>query len=437
MPHIALELALIFILILANGLFALAEIAIVSSKKTRLEQLALKGVHGAKVALDLLNSPDKFLSTVQVGITLIGILAGAFGGATLSQPLSEFLSQVAWLNKHSESISLGIVVSVITFLSLIVGELAPKRIALNSPEKIACVVAPPMKWLSKVSSPIVAVLSGSTNFLMKLLGIKPNPETPVTEEDVRIMIALGTKLGEFEPVEQDLINRIFKLSDRRVSELMTPKNEIVWLDIRDSEKVIRELVLNKPHAAFPVGDGSLDNIIGVVRAKDILVAMEKGEPLNIRHLMKKPTFFLESLSAFRVFEKLRKIKPQMAIIINEYGATQGLITLNDILSGITGDIDGEMLEPYAIQRPDGSWLIEGLMPIRDFKEQFNFAELPDEDSGFETLAGFVMHQLGTVPKEGQTFEWNNVRFEVVDMDGKRIDKILYTPLKKHSPSQKD
>ncbi len=429
MSHVAFEITLILILILANGVFALAEIAVVSSKKTRLEQLALKGVRGAKVALDLANAPDKFLSTVQVGITLIGILAGAFGGATLSQPLSDYLSQFVWLDKHSESISLGIVVSVITFLSLIVGELVPKRIALNSPEKIACVVAPPMKWLSKVSNPIVVVLSGSTTLVMKLLGIKPNPETPVTEEEVRIMIALGTKSGEFEPVEQDLINRIFKLSDRRVSELMTPKSEILWIDIHDSEKTIRDLVLSKPHAAFPVGDDSLDRIIGIVRAKDILVTFEKGEPLNLHALMKKPTFFLESLSAFRVFEKLRKIKPQLAIIIDEYGATQGLITLNDILGSITGDIDGETLEPYAIQRADGTWLIEGLMPIRDFKEQFNLAELPDEDSGFETLGGFVMHQLGTIPKEGQTFEWNNARFEVVDMDGMRIDKILYAPHK--------
>jgi len=429
MSQVAFEITLILILILANGVFALAEIAIVSSKKTRLEQLALKGVKGAKVALDLANSPDKFLSTVQVGITLIGILAGAFGGATLSQPLSDYLSQFVWLDTHSESLSLGIVVSAITFLSLIIGELVPKRIALNNPEVIACAVAVPMLWLARVANPIVSVLSGSTSFVMKLLGIKANPETPVTEEDVRIMIALGTKSGEFEPVEQDLINRIFKLSDRRISELMTPKNEILWIDLHDSEKAIRELVLSKPHAAFPVGNDSLDDVVGVVRAKDILVAMEKGEPLDIQRLMKKPTFFLESLSAFRVFEKLRKIKPQLAIIINEYGATQGLITLNDILGSITGDIDGETLEPYAIQRADGSWLIEGLMPIRDFKEQFNLAELPDEDSGFETLGGFVMHQLGTIPKEGQTFEWNNARFEVVDMDGKRIDKILYAPHK--------
>lgn len=429
MSHIVFEITLILILILANGVFALAEIAIVSSKKTRLEQFALKGVQGAKVALDLANSPDKFLSTVQVGITLIGILAGAFGGATLSAPLSDYLSQFHSLDAYSESLSLGIVVSAITFLSLIVGELVPKRIALNNPEAIACVVALPMLWLARVASPIVNILSGSTNLVMKLLGIKANAEVPVTEEEVRIMIALGTKSGEFEPVEQDLINRIFKLSDRRISELMTPKNEILWIDINDSEKAIRELVLSKPHAAFPVGNDSIDNIVGVVRAKDILVALEKGETLDVQHLMKKPTFFLESLSAFRVFEKLRKIKPQMAIIINEYGATQGLITLNDILGSITGDIDGEVLEPYAVERSDGTWLIDGLMPIRDFKEQFNFAELPDEDSGFETLGGFVMHQLGTIPKEGQAFEWNNARFEVIDMDGRRIDKILYAPPK--------
>jgi putative hemolysin len=429
MEHIAFEIILIFVLILANGTFALAEIAIVSSKKTRLEQLAQKGIHGAKVALELANSPDKFLSTVQVGITLIGILAGAFGGATLSAPLSESLSRFDFLAPYSESLSLGIVVSAITFLSLIVGELVPKRIALNHPEVIACAVAVPMLWLARVANPIVSVLSGSTSFVMKLLGIKANPETPVTEEDVRIMIALGTKSGEFEPVEQDLINRIFKLSDRRISELMTPKNEILWIDIHDSEKAICDLVLSKPHSAFPVCNDSLDKVIGVVRAKDILVAIKKSEPLDLQRLMKKPTFFLESLSAFRVFEKIRKIKPQLAIVIDEYGSTQGLITLNDILGSITGDIDGETLEPYAIQRDDGSWLIEGLMPIRDFKEQFNLAKLPNEDSGYETLAGFVMHQLGTIPKEGQSFEWNNARFEVVDMDGRRIDKILYTPLK--------
>lgn len=429
MTHVAFEITLIFILILANGVFALAEIAIISSKKTRLEQFALKGIRGAKVALDLANAPDKLLSTVQVGITLIGILAGAFGGATLSTPLSDYLSQFHFLDTYSESLSMGIVVSSITFLSLIVGELVPKRIALNSPEVIACAVAVPMLWLARIANPIVSLLSSSTNLVMKLLDIKANPETPVTEEEVRIMIALGTKSGEFEPVEQDLINRIFKLSDRRISELMTPKNEILWIDLHDSEKTIRNLVLSKPHATFPVSNDSLDDIVGVVRAKDILVALAKGEPLDLQRLMKKPTFFLESLSAFRVFEKLRKVKPQLAIIINEYGATQGLITLNDILGSITGDIDGETLEPYAVQRNDGTWLIEGLMPIRDFKEQFHLAELPDEDSGFETLGGFVMHQLGTIPKEGQAFEWNNARFEVVDMDGRRIDKILYAPLK--------
>lgn len=429
MTHVAFEITLIFILILANGVFALAEIAIISSKKTRLEQFALKGIRGAKVALDLANAPDKLLSTVQVGITLIGILAGAFGGATLSTPLSDYLSQFHFLDTYSESLSMGIVVSSITFLSLIVGELVPKRIALNSPEVIACAVAVPMLWLARIANPIVSLLSSSTNLVMKLLDIKANPETPVTEEEVRIMIALGTKSGEFEPVEQDLINRIFKLSDRRISELMTPKNEILWIDLHDSEKTIRNLVLSKPHATFPVSNDSLDDIVGVVRAKDILVALAKGEPLDLQRLMKKPTFFLESLSAFRVFEKLRKVKPQLAIIINEYGATQGLITLNDILGSITGDIDGEILEPYAVQRNDGTWLIEGLMPIRDFKEQFHLAELPDEDSGFETLGGFVMHQLGTIPKEGQAFEWNNARFEVVDMDGRRIDKILYAPLK--------
>ncbi|MCS6989721.1 MAG: hemolysin family protein [Chloroherpetonaceae bacterium] len=430
MSHVAFEVALIVALILANGLFALAEIAIVSSKKTRLEQLAQKGDEGAKVALELANSPERFLSTVQVGITLIGVLAGAFGGATLAEPLSERLSQWEFLDEYSESVSLGVVVSAITFLSIVVGELAPKRVALSNPETIARVVAKPMLWLSKAANPIVKILSGATSLITNALGIKSNPDSPVTEEEVRIMIALGTKSGEFEPVEQELINRIFKLSDRRVSELMTPKNEILWIDVNDSEKAIRDLVLSKPHAAFPVGDDSLDRIIGVVRAKDILVAMEKGEPLNIRAMMKKPTFFLESLSAFRVFEKLRKIKPQLAIVIDEYGATQGLITLNDILGGITGDIDGETVEPYAIQRDDGSWLIEGLMPIRDFKEQFNIAELPNEDSGYETVAGFVMHQLGAIPKEGQAFSWNGARFEVVDMDGRRVDKILYAPAQK-------
>lgn len=427
MSHVAVEVALIFLLILANGLFALAEIAIVSSKKTRLERLAQQGDEGAKVALDLANSPERFLSTVQVGITLIGVLAGAFGGATLAEPLAEWLAQFEWLRDYSHSLAFGAVVSVITFLSIVVGELVPKRVALSNPETIASVVAKPMRALSKIGDPVVKALSGATSLIVKALGVKSAADAPVTEEEVRIMIALGTKSGEFEPVEQELINRIFKLSDRRVSELMTPKNEILWIDIRDSEKAIRDLVLSKPHAAFPVGDDSLDNIIGVVRAKDILVAMEKGEPLNLRAMMKKPTFFLESLSAFRVFEKLRKIKPQLAIVIDEYGATQGLITLNDILSGITGDLDGETVAPYAIQRDDGSWLIEGLMPIRDFKEQFNIAELPDEDSGYETLAGFVMHQLGAIPKEGQAFAWNGARFEVVDMDGRRIDKILYVP----------
>jgi putative hemolysin len=430
MSPVVTQIVAVLLLILLNGLFAMAEIAVISSRKTRLQQRADAGDRGARAALALAETPNRFLSTVQIGITLIGILAGAFGGVTISQELAAALRQIKAIAPYSDVIALTIVVMGITYLSLVIGELVPKRLAMNNPERIAGAMAAPMRLLSILSAPLVHLLSASTEVVLKVLGIRPSDEPPVTEDEIRLLLAQGTKAGIFREVEQDMVESVLKLDDLRASALMTPRPDIYWLDIDDSPDEIRAKIISSPYSRFPVASGSLDEILGEVQAKDLLARSLAGEPFDLQAGLRSPLYVPEIMPALRVLEALRQSSTQMALVIDEYGSVQGLVTINDILEAIVGDIPtaDELAYPQVVQREDGSWLVDGMLPIDELKELFHIDSLPGEEQGlYQTVAGFVMMQLGTIPSAADHFTWAWLRFEVVDMDGPRVDKVLITP----------
>ncbi|HEU4769221.1 MAG TPA: hemolysin family protein [Pyrinomonadaceae bacterium] len=427
MSAITFEILFILLLLLANGVFAMSELAIVSSRKARLQQMCATGNARACAALALALAPDRFLSTIQIGITLVGILAGALGGATIAEQLGEQISRVPALAPYGEAIGVAIVVVAITYLSLIIGELVPKRFALTHPERIAMLVAQPMKVLSRIVSPIVTVLSVSTSAVLTLLRIKHPTEPPVTEDEIKVLIEQGTAAGVFEEAEQEMVERVFKLADRRVSSLMTPRLDIVWLDVNESPNAIRQKVAENHYSRFPVCRDSMDQILGVVKAKDMLAHCLGSEELNLNSVLKAPLFVPELRSALQVLEVFKSSGTHMALIVNEYGSIEGLVTTNDVLEAIVGDIlpANPQFESYATQREDGSWLFDGALPIDEFKEIFKSAKLPGEErADYQTLAGFILFYLGRVPRATDHFEWNGLRFEIMDMDGNRIDKVL-------------
>jgi putative hemolysin len=426
----AFEILLILLLILANGIFSGSEMAIVSARKARLEQLADEGNRKARLALKLANAPNDFLSTVQIGITLIGILSGAVGGATLALRFKSFLQSIPSLAPHSESLSLGIVVTLITYLSLVLGELVPKRLALNNPEDIACTVARPMRLLAKGTAPLVHLLSSSTDGLLKLLGIQLTQEVTVTEEEIRLLLEQGTRAGLFEEAEQEMVSRVFRLGDRPVKSLMTPRTAITWLDIDAPMEETQREMLESPHSRFPVAQGSLDHCLGIVRIKDFLTASLSGNVVDLRNLLQSPLFFAENTRALDVLEIFRQSGTHFALITDEFGGIEGLVTLNDVVEAIVGNLPSDDLdEPGIVQREDGSWLVDGLIAVEELKELLDHEELPDEEKGhYQTLAGFVLTMLGRIPAAGQHFDWGGFRFEVMDMDGARVDKVLVTPI---------
>ncbi|MDW8467529.1 MAG: hemolysin family protein [Chloroherpetonaceae bacterium] len=426
---IGLEIVLILLLILANGIFALSEMAVVSARKTKLLQMADEGDEQARTALELANAPEHFLSTVQVGITLIGVFAGAYSGATIAEQLAAHWKDVPYIGQYSQPISLGIVVLIVTYLSLVIGELVPKRLALVNPELVAKLVASPMKAISALFYPAIHVLSSSTNTVLRFFGVKPKIENPITEEEIKVLIEQGTQAGTFDEVEQDMVERVFRLGDKRVSAIMTPRTDIIWLSIHDSPEEIRRQIVDSPHSFFPVCGEDLDEVLGVVHVKDLLARNLCGEPFDLRQSMKKPLFIAETTPPLKVLELFKSSRIHIGIVIDEYGTTQGLVTLNDILEAIVGDIPtvNQPEKQKVVQREDGSWLIDGMMSIDEFSEVFEHFPLPDkEERDYETLGGFILHQLGSVPAVGQHFDWKDWRFEVVDLDGNRVDKILLT-----------
>ena len=427
MSSIALEVFVILVFIAINGVFALSEIAVVSSRRVRLQQRAEEGDAGARAALDLLSAPGRFLSTVQVGITLVGVLAGAYGGATISERIAASLKQIPALAPYGEAISVVVVVLVISYFSLVLGELVPKRLALNNAERVAARVARPMQWLARLASPMVRVLTLSTELILRVLRARPTTELPVTEEEVRIMIGQGRQVGVFEPIEEEMVAQVFRLSDQKVSALITPRTEIVWLDVSDTFEEMRRKIIETGHSLFPVARGNLDHIQGIVRANDLLAQCLSGQALDVKAVLRQPLFVPESTAALKVLERFRASRSRVALVIDEYGGCEGLVTVDDILDAIAGDIPEQGVEvvPEAVQRDDGSWSLDGMFLIDEFQELFDIKELPDEgERYYQTLGGFVMARLGSIPRIGERFEWGGLQFEVTDMDERRVDRVV-------------
>jgi putative hemolysin len=437
MDNLFLELLFIFILILINGFFSMAELALISSRKVRLEQRAEDGDKGARSALDLLKSSSRLLSAVQIGITLVGIFTGALGGATLADRLTAWLSHVPWLVPYATGISIVLVVLLTTYFSLVLGELMPKRLAMNNPEKIASRVAGFMKFLSKLLSPVVHLLSASTDFGLKLLGMSDSKEPPITEDEIKVLIEQGPQVGIFAAAEQDMVEGVFRLNDRSVNAIMTPRTEIEWLDANDSPEQLLNQVMTSSHSRFPVAASSLDNVVGTLNAKDLLEKFISNTPVNLLEMVSKPLFVPENLPAMRVLEMMREGGVHEVMVIDEYGGLLGMVTLFDVLESIVGEIPSvdEFEDSEIIEREDGSYLLDGLLPIDELKELIDVDALPEEEKvGFQTVGGFVMNQLGTIPSPGQHFHWMNFRFEIMDMDDRRVDKVLLS--KYDSPKAK-
>lgn len=427
MSAIVLEAVILACLILLNGVFALSEMALVSARKVRLLERANRGHSGARAALQLAESPNRFLSTVQIGITLVGVLAGAFGGATLSSVLADGFARVDALAPYSDALGFGVVVLIITYGSLVIGELVPKRIALQNPERVAELVARPMNGLAVLTAPVVRLLSASSNGVVRLLGVRPSDEPPITEEEIRILIRQGAQAGVIKPAEQDMVESVFRLDDRRVSAFMTPHTEIEWLDINDSVDVLRRKLAASPYSSLPVCRDELDNLLGVVRTRDLLAASLSGEPLSLEAHLRQPRFVPETVPVSRAVELIKGAADTVVVVIDEHGSIQGLITGHDILEAIVGDIptSDEPYEPDVVTRSDGSLLLDGLMDIEDVCRLLKLDSLPGVERGhFHTLGGFIMSQAGAIPTEGECFRWGGYRFEVVDMDGHRVDKLL-------------
>jgi putative hemolysin len=419
-----LELGIAVLLIGLNGLFALSELAIVSARKARLKAMADNGRAGASTALKLAEDPGRFLSTVQIGITLVGILAGAFSGAALGDRLTEILLGQGMPERAAEPLGYGLVISSITYLSVVVGELVPKHLALKSPEGIACAVAPLMALISRIAAPVVWLLDASTKLIFRLLGQSTESESAVTEEEIRTIMAEAETAGVIETDERKMIAGVMRLGDRAVRGVMTPRTDVDWIDLNDSPSEIREILINTPHSRIPVAEGHPDNMLGVIQARELLAATLREEALDIRKHIRKAPIIPDTLDALDALEVLRQAEVPMALVHDEYGHFDGVVTPADILDAIAGAFrsdEGEA-EPEAVQREDGSWLLAGWMPADEMAEQLGVS-LP-ERRNYETVAGLVIGELQHLPNAGEAIETLGWRFEVVDLDGRRIDKVL-------------
>lgn len=462
MSSLVIEILLIFILVLANGFFAASEIAIVSARKGRLQQQAEQGVRGAQSALDLAENPSRFLSAVQVGITLVGTLAAAFGGARLGDALAPFVAAVPGLADYSETIALVIVVLLISYLSLIVGELVPKQLALQGAEGVARFVAPIMTWISRLASPVISFLSFSTNVVLRLLGRTTPADESVTEDDVLAMVRAGTEEGSLEDSEESLINSVFRFTERNVRDVMTPRTEVVALDIDTPLARAMHVVADSGYSRVPVYESSLDHVVGILHARDLLrcavapdtlheINAQNAEPgrdeqgtvggtygaqselpvMTLRDLVRPPVILLESQRAVLSFQQLKQQQAHLALVLDEYGQISGLVTLEDFLEELVGEIDDEHDEVSRpiIRRDDGSYLVDGLLPFDEARRLLELPPLNDalREVSFNTVAGFVLALLGRVPEAGDKVDWEGYTIEVIDMDGRRVDKVLIVP----------
>lgn len=428
---VLIEIILLILLILINGFLALAEIALISVRKVRLQTRVDEGDRNADFVLKLTEYPSDFLSAVQIGITLIGIVAGAVSGATIGRHLGALLGNVPFLAPYSDLLGVTIVVILVSYLTLLLGELVPKRLALTDPEKYAMLVARPMWFFSKLNSPVVRFLSHSTELVLKLLRNQPSSEPLVTEEEIKLMIDQGTSAGIIQSAEREMLGEVFRLADQSVENLLTPRTEVVWLDLDDSLDVNLAKVIQSPHSRFPVARDNLDNVIGVVQTKRMIVMSLRGEAIDLHGLLEDPILVPESMPALKVLDLFSQSGQRMAFVMDEFGGFQGLVTVNDILGAIGGDVlvKDTVNIPEITQRADGSWLVDGMLAVDDLKEFLDIDVLPDEQSiGYQTVGGLVMAILGAIPKPSDSFNWKEYQFEVIDMDGLRVDKILISRL---------
>lgn len=441
MSQITFELILIAVLLVANGIFAMAEIALVSARKARLKTLADEGAAGAKLALDLANSPGKFLSTVQVGITLVGVLAGAVGGANIADKLTHVLGDVPVIGTYAHVISMLFVVSIITYLSVIIGELVPKRLALNNPERIASVLAGPMNWLSKIASPLVNLLNHSSDLLMTLMGVKKSVEPPVSEEEVRVLIDEGLSAGVFRKAEKEWVESVFELDEQTAEDLMTPRPQIVWLSLDDTDEENWRRIAGSGHSNFPVYQKSHEHVVGMISVKSLWANLSLAGNADLSALVVPPLYVPTTMHASKLIEEFKKSGKHIALVVDEFGSVQGLVTLKDLMVAIVGNLPEkeQRREPKAVLRPDGSWLVDALLDIEEVRKVLSIEdELPGEEEGnFTTLGGFLLDRFGHLPNEGENLVWDRHRFEIIDMDNQRIDKVLVTEIKPPKSSAED
>lgn len=427
MSHAALEILILGLLVLANGVFAMAEIALISVRRARLRKLSLQGDARARAALDLVESPSRFLSTVQVGITLIGVLAGAFGGATLARAVAGALHAVPIVAPYREAIGIAVVVVGITLLSVVIGELVPKRIAMSDPVGIALALARPMRRLAKIAHPVVHLLGALTDGVLRVFGIKVRAEPPVTEEEVRALVEQGQRAGVFHPAEKELVERALALDTRRAGDLMTPRARVVWLDAADSDDVNWRKIADSGHSYFPVFQDRRDRVLGLVSVKSLGANLALRRGARLRDMLVPPLFVPVSMGALNLLESFKQTRKHVALVTDEYGAVQGLITLVDVLEELVGELPAydEPQPARAMLREDGSWLADGALEIEELKRLLAIDELPGEaEDRLLTLGGFVLAQLQRIPREGDHFKSCGHRFEVADMDDRRVDKVL-------------
>ncbi len=423
-----LQLLVLLLLIMLNGFLVMAELAIVSSRPARLQNMIADGTRGAQSALALNGDTARFLPSVQIGITVVAILSGAYGELNLSPQLSALLAGVPLIGAHAKTAASGLVVAGIAYVTLVIGELVPKQFALSNRERIACLVGPAMDLLATITRPVAVLLHLSTAGVLRLAGPALTEEPDVTEEEVKTMIAEGTEAGVFEKAEQEIIERLLRIADRSVRSIMQPRPDIVWLDITESRERIYEDIAKSGHSRFPVGRGDVDETLGIVHAKTLLEQLHTTGKINLEAAIKAPLYVHESTNVLKLLEMFKSTRVHMAIVLDEHGSVQGIVTPTDILTGIAGDLPeaGADSEPSAKQREDGSWLLDAQMPVFEVERVLGVEGLAVDDAEYTTLAGFVLSQLGHIPPVGETFQWKNWRFEVVDLDGRRIDKVLAT-----------
>ena len=424
---IGFEIIVIALLILGNGLFAMSELAVITARKSRLQDWVNKGNRRARLALELAQAPNQLLSSVQIGITVIGILTGTFAGRGAAEWMAHYIRALPIIGPYHQQVGLALVVITITYFSLVIGELVPKRLAMRNPELIATWVAVPLRLFAWLSAPMVQLLSASTDLVCRLFGQTPSQEPPVTEEEIKNLVQQGTKAGVFEEEAEDMVEAVLRLGDTTARSLMTPRTQIAWLDLESSMEQIRTKISMSGRSRFPVAAGTLDKVTGIVQAKDLLALTLANKPLDLNTLMQQPLFVPRTISALELLESFKKNNKHIALVVDEYGGIEGLLTHHDLLEAIAGDIPvGEKpVDPRAVKRHDGSWLLDGMLSVEEFKEIFHVDMLPGEKrDAYQTLGGFVFTQIGRVPAVAESFEWRGLRFEIVDMDGKRIDKVL-------------